>query len=256
MACKFLNISPIMYSFYPRVIPVLLLKQEGLYKGKNFKEHRYLGDPINALKIFNEKEVDELVFFDIEASKSKTGPNLDMLNEIAGECFMPLAFGGGINSIELIREILSLGVEKVILNSAAVHNKGLVSEAVRYFGSSTITCAIDYKTDFLGRKRVYTHSGTKKTNLEPLAWSRELQTMGVGELIINSIDAEGTKKGYDFTYFKVFQQNLNIPLVISGGAQGKVDFDRCLKQGINGMAGGACFVFQGKHDAVLITYEK
>lgn len=245
-----------MFSFYPRVIPVLLLKQEGLYKGKKFKEHRYIGDPINALKIFNKKEVDELVFFDIEASKEGIAPNLDKLKEIAGECFMPLAFGGGINSIDLIREILSLGVEKVILNSAAVHNKGLVSEAVRYFGSSTITCAIDYKTDFLGRKRVYIHSGTEITNLDPLEWAKELEALGVGELIINSIDAEGTKKGYDYTYFKLFQENLNIPLVISGGAKGKDDFERCSSLGINGMAGGACFVFQGKHDAVLITYEK
>lgn len=245
-----------MFSFYPRVIPVLLLKQEGLYKGKKFKEHRYIGDPINALKIFNKKEVDELVFFDIEASKEGIAPNLDKLKEIAGECFMPLAFGGGINSIELIREILSLGVEKVILNSAAVHNKGLVSEAVSYFGSSTITCAIDYKTDFLGRKRVYIHSGTDITNLDPLEWAKELEALGVGELIINSIDAEGTKKGYDFSYFKAFQESLNIPLVISGGSRGKEDFVQCLNQNINGMAGGACFVFQGKHDAVLITYEK
>lgn len=245
-----------MFSFYPRIIPVLLLKQEGLYKGKKFKDHRYIGDPINALKIFNEKEVDEIIFFDTEASKNDVAPNLDKLKEIAGECFMPLAFGGGINSIELIREILSLGVEKVILNSAAVNNKDFISKAVNYFGSSTITCAIDYKTDFLGRKRVYTHSGTKNTKLEPLAWAKELEALGVGELIINSIDAEGTKKGYDFNYFKVFQQNLNIPLVISGGARGKEDFEQCLNYGISAMAGGACFIFQGKHDAVLITYEK
>ena len=245
-----------MYSFYPRVIPVLLLKQEGLYKGKNFKEHRYIGDPINALKIFNEKEVDELVFFDIEASKSKTGPNLAILKEIAGECFMPLAFGGGINSIEQIREILSLGVEKVILNSAAVKNKDLITAAVDYFGSSTITCAIDYKTDFLGRKRVYINSGSEKTNLDPLEWAKELEESGIGELIINSIDLEGTKRGYDYPFFKSFQESLNIPLVISGGAKGSDDFKKCMGLGINGMAGGACFVFQGKHDAVLITYDK
>lgn len=245
-----------MYSFYPRVIPVLLLKQEGLYKGKNFKEHRYIGDPINALKIFNEKEVDELVFFDIEASKSKTGPNLDMLKEIAGECFMPLSFGGGINSVEQIREILSLGVEKVVLNSAAVKNKNLVIEAVNYFGSSTITCAIDYKADFLGRKRVYINSGSEKISLDPLEWAKELERLGVGELIINSIDLEGTKRGYDYAFFKSFQESLNIPLVISGGSKGKDDFNKCMSLDINGMAGGACFVFQGKHDAVLITYDK
>lgn len=245
-----------MFSFYPRVIPILLLKREGLYKGKNFKKHRYIGDPINAIKIFNEKEVDELVFFDIEASKSRTGPNLDILKEIAGECFMPLAFGGGINSIEQIREILSLGVEKVILNSAAVKNKNFVTEAVSYFGSSTVTCAIDYKTDFLGRKRVYINSGTEKTNLEPLEWAKDLEKLGVGELLINSIDLEGTKRGYDYTFFKSFQNSLKIPLVISGGAKGKEDFNKCISHDIKGMAGGACFVFQGKHDAVLITYDK
>lgn len=245
-----------MYSFYPRIIPVLLLKGEGLYKGNRFKQHRYIGDPINALKIFNEKEVDELVFFDIDASKSNKTPNLSKLKEIAGECFMPLAFGGGINSIELIKEILTLGVEKVVLNSAAVEDPDFVKEAINYFGSSTITCAIDYKVDFLGRKRVYTQSGTRKTKLDPLEWGKQLAAMGVGEIIVNAIDKEGTKEGYDYDYFKLFQKSINVPLVISGGAKGEEDFKRCKSEGINNMAGGACFVFQGKHNAVLITYNK
>jgi len=245
-----------MYSFYPRVIPVLLLKGEGLYKGKKFKDHRYIGDPINALKIFNEKEVDELVFFDIDASRNNKPPNLSKLEEIAGECFMPLAFGGGINSKELIKEILALGVEKVVLNSAGVEDPGFVKGAVNHFGGSTITCAIDYKTDFLGRKRVYIESGTRKTKLDPLEWGKQLAAIGVGEIIVNNIDKEGTKEGYDYDYFKLFQKSINVPLVISGGAKGGGDFKKCHSEGIDNMAGGACFVFQGKHDAVLITYEK
>lgn len=245
-----------MYSFYPRIIPVLLLKGDGLYKGKKFKGHRYIGDPTNTLKIFNEKEVDELIFFDIDASKNKKPPNLSKLKEIAGECFMPLSFGGGINSIELIKEVLTLGVEKVVLNTAAVEDPGFVKEAVNYFGGSTITCSIDYKTDFFGRKKVYTQSGTLKTKLDPLEWGKQLADIGVGEIIVNSIDLEGTKEGYDYPYFKLFQKEINVPLVICGGSKGEEDFKRCHTEDINNMAGGSCFVFQGKHDAVLITYNK
>tara|TARA_B100000614_G_C14559511_1_gene496695 strand:+ start:3359 stop:4096 length:738 start_codon:yes stop_codon:yes gene_type:complete len=245
-----------MYSFYPRIIPVLLLKGEGLYKGKKFKNHRYIGDPINAIKIFNDKEVDELVFFDIDATLNNETPNLNKLKEITGECFMPLAFGGGIKSLDLIREILLYGVEKVIINSAAVKDLTLIKNAVKYFGSSTITCAIDYKKDFLGRKRVYIQSGSEKTKLDPFQWAKRLEKIGVGELIINSIEKDGTKEGYDFEYFKIFAEEINIPLVISGGSKGKNDFLESIQNGFNSMAGGACFVFQGKHDAVLITYDK
>ena len=245
-----------MYSFHPRIIPVLLLKGEGLVKGLKFKNHRYIGDPINTIKIFNQKEVDELILFDIDATINNNSPNLNKLKEISGECFMPLAFGGGIDSIELIREILALGVEKVILNSGAVKNIGLVKQAIKYFGSSTITCSIDYKSNLFGKKYVFIKSGMEKTKLDPFEWAKTLEKIGVGELIINSIDKDGTKEGYDYKYFKLFIDKINIPLVISGGAKGKTDFTNCIKNGYNSMAGGACFVFQGRHDAVLITYEK
>lgn len=245
-----------MFNYYNRIIPVLLLKGEGLYKGKKFKSHRYIGDPINVIKILNEKEVDELVFFDIEANLKSIDPNLEKLKEITSECFMPLSFGGGVTSVELIREILSLGVEKVIINSEAVRNPRFVKKSVEYFGSSTITACVDYKSDIFGRNRVYINSGNEKTKYNPMDWILKLESMGVGEIIVNSIDRDGTKSGYDYEFFDKVHKISKIPLIISGGLNGKLDYQNCNTKGIKNLAGGAQFVFQGKHDAVLITYNK
>ena len=238
-----------------RIIPVLLLKGGGLYKGVNFDKYSYVGDPINAVKIFNEKEVDELVFFDIEASHMSKSPNIEKLEEVCGECFMPLSFGGGINSIEIIKKIISLGVEKVIINTAAVEDKGLIIEAVKYFGSSTITCCIDYKTDFFGKRKVYIRNGTEKTNLDPILWMEELQEIGVGEIILNSIDKDGTGKGYDLNYLKQLDKLHKTPIIISGGLNSKEDIKDAIKMGFTAMAGGSYFVYYGKRKAVLITYD-
>ncbi len=176
-----------------RIIPILLLKNNGLYKGLHFKDHKYVGDPINAVKIFNDKEVDELVFLDINASSEQKEPNYNILRDIASECFMPLAYGGGVSSIEMIKEILRVGIEKVVINTQAVRNPGFVKDAVKYFGSSTIVVSVDAKKSFWGNNyNVYINNGKEKTNLHPVEWAIELEKMGIGEIIVNSIDKDGT----------------------------------------------------------------
>jgi imidazole glycerol-phosphate synthase subunit HisF len=238
-----------------RIIPVLLLKNNGLYKGRKFKDHKYVGDPINAVKIFNDKEVDELVFLDITASLNRKEPNYEMLFDIASECFMPLAYGGGIDSVEMIRKLLSVGIEKVILNTYAVRNPEFVKEAVKYFGSSTIVVSIDAKKNLFGKYNVYIQSGQEKTNLNPVDWAIELEKMGVGEIIINSIDKDGTLSGYDFLLVEEVAKAVNLPVIAAGGAAGLNDFVKaCKVHKASAAAAGAKFVFQGKHNAVLITY--
>jgi len=238
-----------------RIIPILLLKNSGLYKGVSFKEHKYIGDPINAIKIFNEKEVDELVFLDITASKEGKSPNLQVLRDIASECFMPLGYGGGITSVEMIREILNVGIEKAIINTQAVRDTKLITDAVNYFGSSTIVASIDAKKNFLGKYQVFINSGSEKTNLNPIEWAKELERLGVGEIIINSIDKDGTMNGYDFELLKAVTHAVKVPVIAAGGASGLNDFVKaCTIYGAAAAAAGAQFVFQGKYRAVLITY--
>lgn len=238
-----------------RIIPVLLLKNNGLYKGKKFKDHKYVGDPINAVKIFNDKEVDELVFLDISASLQGKEPNYNMLRDIASECFMPLAYGGGIVSPEMIREILTVGIEKVIINTQAVRNPEFIKKSVNYFGSSTIVAAIDVKKNLFGNLNVYINSGQEKTTLHPVEWAIQLEKIGVGEIIINSIDKDGTLSGYDWELITSVAESVNIPVVAAGGASSLSDFVKvCKHHKAAAAAAGAYFVFQGKHNAVLISY--
>jgi cyclase len=238
-----------------RIIPILLLNNNGLYKGIKFKNHKYLGDPINIVKIFNEKEVDELVLFDIKASLENRDPNFIMLKDIATECFMPLAYGGGINSLEIIREILRCGIEKVILNTSAVLNPKLVTDSSRYFGRSTIVVSIDVKKNLFGNYFVYIKSGREKTKLTPVEWAQKLEGLGVGEIIVNSIDKDGTLSGYDYNLVNQISTSVSVPVIASGGGLGLDDFVKvCTKYGASAAAAGATFVFQGRHKAVLITY--
>jgi cyclase len=238
-----------------RIIPILLLKNNGLYKGKKFKDHKYVGDPINAVKIFNDKEVDELVFLDIAASLDNKEPNYRMLQDIASECFMPMAYGGGVASTDMIREILMVGIEKAIINTQAVRNPDFVKKSVNYFGSSTIVASIDAKINLFGKYHVYINSGQEKTNLNPIEWAIQLEKMGVGEIIINSIDKDGTLSGYNNELVLMITKAVNIPVIAAGGGNGLPDFkDICRKYNASAAAAGAHFVFQGKHNAVLITY--
>lgn len=239
----------------PRIIPILLLKNSGLVKTIKFKDPKYIGDPINAVKIFNEKEVDELIFLDILASKNNKEPDFDTINNIASECFMPLSYGGGIRSIEIIREVLNVGVEKVVLNTHAFKNPELINKSVEVFGSSTIIISIDIKKSFWGKYEVYINGGQENTHTNPLNWAKEIEKRGAGEIMVNSIDQDGTLLGYDFDLVKEITSNLHIPVIAAGGASSISDFVNIFQNAkVAAAAAGSLFVFQGKHRAVLITY--
>lgn len=238
-----------------RVIPVLLLKGTGLYKTVKFKNPKYVGDPINAVKIFNDKEVDELCFLDITATNENREPNYKTIAEIASECFMPLSYGGGINSLEQAKMLFNIGIEKIIISTAVHTNPRLVQEMFVYFGAQSVVACIDVKTNFLGKYEVYTHSGKKNTGKSPLEFAQQMQQMGAGEILINSIDRDGTMSGYDIELIYKLASQLEIPLIACGGAGSIDDLGKAVKEGhASAVAAGSMFVFHGKHRAVLISY--
>jgi cyclase len=238
-----------------RVIPTLLLRGAGLVKTTGFRNPVYVGDPINAIRIFNEKEVDELVLLDITASSAGKGPAFATIENIASECFMPVAYGGGISSIDQIRKILETGVEKVVINTAALRDPGLVREAVREFGSQAIVVSIDVKRKLLGRYEVYGDGGSRTTGHEPSSYARQMQALGAGEILLTAIDRDGTMKGYDIDLISRVASTVNIPVIACGGAGTTADFAAAAKHGgAAAVAAGAMFVFHGPHRAVLITY--
>jgi cyclase len=237
-----------------RLIPVLLLKGKGLVKTTGFKNPVYVGDPINAVRIFNEKEVDELVLCDIEASMQQRDPNYAWIKDIVSECFMPVGYGGGIRSMDQIRKIFDLGVEKVILNTAAFDFK-LVSEAASIYGNQSIVGCIDVKKSFFGAYNVYSNSGSIKHKITPEEFAKQLVSAGVGEIIIQSIDKEGSMSGFDLELTKRVANAVNVPIVASGGA-GNIDHisDVIRIGNASSVAAGSFFVFKGKYKAVLINY--
>lgn len=238
-----------------RVIPCLLLRGAGLVKTTEFRNPKYVGDPINAIKIFNDKEVDELVLLDIAASRTGKGPSFEVIQNIASECFMPVAYGGGITSVEQIRRILGAGVEKVVLNTAALKDPKLVRDAAREFGSQAVVVSIDVKRKLLGRYEVYVEGGTRPTSREPVSYAREMEGLGAGEILLTAIDRDGTMKGYDIDLVSKVTSALGIPVIASGGAGSISDFAEASKRGgAAAVAAGAMFVFHGRHRAVLITY--
>lgn len=240
---------------HARYIPVLLLKDGGLYKTRKFGKEIYLGDPINTIKIFNDKLVDELVFLDIAAARRKSEPNFEILKEIAGECFMPLAYGGGLVAVEQVREILAIGFEKVIVNSAAWTDPTLVSALARYFGSSTIVGSIDVKRNWMGREKVFIHGGSEAISMDVVDWAQELEKRGVGEILINSIDKDGEMTGYDLDLIRRVSSAVSVPVIAAGGARNVNDLKSAISDaGASASSAGAMFVFQGKHRAVLISY--
>lgn len=237
-----------------RVIPCLLLKGEGLVKTVKFKNETYIGDPINAIKIFNDKEVDELVLLDILASREAKEPNFKYIESLAGECFMPLAYGGGVSKLEHIANLNSIGVEKVIINSAGINNPDFLRRAVDRFGSSSIVLSLDIKKNFMGKPYLYTHSGSKKVNLNILDFFDTINEINVGEIVINSIDHDGMMNGYNLELIKMISSRVTMPVVALGGAGKKSDFDDALKAGASAVAAGSMFVYYGPHKAVLINY--
>lgn len=238
----------------PRVIPCLLLKDQGLVKTVKFKDPKYIGDPINAVKIFNDKEVDELLFLDIRASVECKSPPLKILEEIASECFMPLAYGGGVRSLDDVRQIFAVGVEKVCINSYAVENPEFIRQAAEMFGSQSIVVSIDVKRNLFGKYEVYTHGGSRHTKIDPVEHARRMEQMGAGELFVNSIDRDGTQQGYDIELIRKISSAVAVPVIASGGAGRLEHFVEAVNSGASAVAAGSMFVFHGKHRAVLISY--
>ena len=238
-----------------RVIPILLLKDNGLVKTIKFKNPTYIGDPINSVRIFNEKEVDELAFLDITASIENRGPNFKLLEDIAEEAFMPMSYGGGITNMEEIKQIFNIGFEKIILNSSIYDNPKLITEAVKIFGSQSIVASIDVKKNIFGQYKLCSFSGSKQERFDLLNYCKEIESYGIGELLINSIDLDGTGKGYDIELIKMISVVMNIPVIACGGAGCLNDFKIAVETaGASSVAAGSMFVFMGKHRAVLINY--
>ncbi|AEA44174.1 AglZ/HisF2 family acetamidino modification protein [Fluviicola taffensis] len=238
----------------PRCIPVLLLQNGGLVKTTQFQQPKYIGDPLNTIRIFNEKEVDELVFLDIDASVKGTPIPFKLLKEIAEECFMPLSYGGGIKTIESIRQIIQLGIEKVIIGTEAIQNPDFLKQAVTEFGSSSICVVLDIKKNTSGEYCLWTQSGTIPTDLKPVYFAQKLEELGVGELFVHSIDRDGTRMGYDLELIQLLRQAVTIPIIAYGGADTIADFQWVIQSGANAVAAGSLFVLHGKHQAVLISY--
>ena len=238
----------------PRIIPCLLIKDGGLVKTIGFDNPKYLGDPINAVKIFNEKLVDELIILDIDATVKNQEPDMEMISNLASECRMPICYGGGIKNVKQIRQIIALGVEKISISSAAIQNPDLVSEASEFVGNQSIVLTLDVKK-VNDEYQVFTHNGSKMTGLDLIEIIRKYQNLGVGEIVINSISYDGTMNGYDFVLIDYIKDGVNIPLTILGGAGSHDDIGMLIsKYGLIGASAGSLFVFKGAYKAVLINY--
>ena len=240
----------------PRLIPCLLIHKNGLVKTRKFENPKYVGDPINAVRIFNEKSVDELIVLDIDATVQNRPPNYNLIANLANECRMPLAYGGGVKTTEQIKNIIGLGVEKVTISAEAIYNPDLIANAATHVGSQSIVAVIDIKkAGLLRRFEVVTHNGRKRTGLDPVELGVKLQDMGVGEILINSVDLDGTMQGYDWDLISKFREKIQVPLTVLGGAGSFGDISALWKtHGLVGAVAGSLFVFKGKYRAVLINY--
>ena len=241
--------------FRPRVIPVLLLKNLGLVKSVKFRNHRYIGDPINAVKIFNDKKADELVFLDINASKEKRLVSLDFVHKVGDEANMPFAVGGGIRTIEDIRQILKLGAEKVVLNTIACEEPDFIKNASDIFGTSTIVVCVDVKKNFFNRYLVVYENAKKKIRENLIEYVQKIEEYGAGEIIIQSVDRDGTYEGFDLELIKKVSEAVTIPVVALGGAKNYEDFNKAVNNAYaSAVAAGSLFVYHGPRKAVLINY--
>jgi cyclase len=238
-----------------RVMPCLLSKNGRLVKTVKFKNPAYVGDPVNAIKIYNEKEVDELILVDITATIEERKPSLELLSEIADECFMPLTYGGGIRDVDDMKQIFGLGIEKIAVNSYAAENPSFITQAATLFGSQSVVVSIDAKKNWLGRYTVFTHGGRKDIKRDPVAYAREMEQMGAGEILLNAIDRDGTMEGYDLDLIKMVAGAIGIPVIACGGAGSVDDFGKAVKTGgASAVAAGSMVVYQGKNRGVLINF--
>lgn len=239
----------------PRIIPCLLVHKNGLFKTVGFREPKYVGDPINAVKIFNEKETDELAVFDIDASVNGREPDFSMIANLAVECRMPLCYGGGVKTVEQARRIVGLGVEKVAISSAFSENPDLVAEIAREIGSQSVVVVLDVKKSPGGVHEVWTRNGTHNTGKSALQSAVDAAACGAGEIVINSIDNDGRMKGYDLAFATEVRRSTRIPMTVLGGAGSLADMEKLISAcGVVGAAAGSLFVFKGPYKAVLINY--
>lgn len=239
----------------PRVIPCLLVHDKGLVKTVQFKDPKYVGDPINAVRIFNEKECDELMVIDIDATRENREPDYKMIENLAAECRMPLCYGGGVKTVEQAHRIFSLGVEKIAISSAAIQSPELVTAMAERVGSQSVVVVLDVKKKMLGGYEIYTHNGKKSTGKNPVEMAVRMQELGAGEIVINSIDQDGMMKGYDLVIVEKIRKAISLPLTVLGGAGSLQDIGKLIKQyNIIGAAAGSLFVFKGIYKAVLINY--
>lgn len=241
---------------YPRIIPCLLIRNKGLVKTVNFKNAKYVGDPINAVRIFNEKEADELMVLQIDVSSNNAEPDFKTIENLAAECRMPLCYGGGVKTTEQAQKIIGLGVEKVAISSAAVDCPELVSRIAREIGSQSVVVVIDVKKKSTGENyEVWIHNGEKCTGKCPIEFAKQLEMMGVGEIVVNSIDNDGTMKGYDLVLIEKIRKSITVPITVLGGAGSLDNIGQLIsKYGIIGAGAGSLFVFRGVYRAVLINY--
>jgi len=241
---------------YPRIIPCLLVKDKGLIKTVNFKNPKYIGDPINAVRIFNEKEVDELIVLDIDATLERRAPDFNMIENLAAECRMPICYGGGVTTNDQIQRIVQSGVEKVAISSVAIENPTLVTEAADCVGNQSVVVVLDVKKRFIGGKyEVWIHNGRKNTGKCPSELALQMERLGAGEIVINSIDNDGLMQGYDLALVEKIRQSISVPLTVLGGAGSLHDIGQLINiYGVIGAAAGSLFVFKGAYRAVLINY--
>jgi imidazole glycerol-phosphate synthase subunit HisF len=241
---------------YPRIIPCLLVHNKGLVKTVKFKDPKYVGDPINAVKIFNEKEVDELIVVDIDASANKSEPDYKMIENLAVECRMPLCYGGGIKTAEQAQRVFNLGVEKIAISSIAVENPSIVNEMAGRVGNQSVVVVLDVRRKLIsGKYEICTYNGSKNTGINPVEFAKEIESRGAGEIVVNSIDHDGEMKGYDLNLIQKIRDAVHIPMTVLGGAGSLEDISLVIRQhGIIGAAAGSLFVFKGKYRAVLISY--
>lgn len=240
-----------------RIIPCLLLKGTGLVKTTKFKNPRYIGDPRNAVKIFNEKEVDELIILDIESSPENKEPQFDLLREIVSEAFMPVAYGGGIKTHKQALTLINLGIEKIIISSKATREPQFVSELSEIVGSQSVVVCIDVKKSKRGHYSVYCNGGSHKTHLSLLEYAQNIVKLGAGEIVVNSIDQDGTMAGYDLRLIKMISESVEVPVVALGGAGNLADLKTAVEiAGASAVSAGSMFVYRGERRAVLISYPK
>jgi cyclase len=239
----------------PRIIPSLLIHDNGLVKTVNFKNPKYVGDPINAVRIFNEKAVDELAVFDIDATVLGKEPNYSLIERLANQSMMPLCYGGGVKTAEQAQRIFSLGIEKIALSSAVLYNPKLITEISDRVGAQSVIVVLDVKKKLLGGYEVYTHNGKKATGINPFKFVEEAQKLGAGEIVINSIDKDGVMKGYDLDLIAKVREKISLPMTVLGGAGSLDDIEKVIDlHGVIGVAAGSLFVFKGPYKAVLINY--